>query len=267
MLIQHPSVLKKLTKTGLTDKEARVYLSVLELGGAFPSKVAQYAGLNRTTTYHLLNRLAVQGLVNEIEKKNKIFYQIDKPKKLVDHTKSQRRLVEDRIEIASSVLPDLEGLYGLSGSRPKVTYYQGIEGMLDLYSDHIDVERSYEMLAWANARELQKFLPPKFFDNYVKTKEKKRITTRAIIPDTEENRFFTGVRYKDVNKKLWPEMRFMDPKLFPLVGEITVYSNNKVSIANFERQTLIGTIIEDKAIHDVMVAIFELSWSSSLIKS
>lgn len=259
-------MLKKLASTGLNEKEALVYLAVLELGGAYPSKIAQYTGLNRSTTYHLLDRLAIRGLVNEIEKKNKIFYQIDKPKKIVDQAKSYRRQAEEQIENAQSILPDIEGLYGLSGSRPKVTYYKGIEGMLDLYNDHIDTETPYEMMAWANARELQKFLPPKFFDNYVKTKEKKKITTRGLIPDNKENREFTGVRYSGITKKYWPEMRFFKPESFPLVGEITIYGTNKVSIANFERQTLIGTIIEDKAIHDAMAAIFELSWNSSLIK-
>jgi len=266
MQIQHPNLLRKIEKAGLNDKEALIYLAVLELGGAYPSKISQYTGLNRTTTYHLLDRLAIKGLVNEIEKRNKIFYQIDKPKKIVDFAKSQKRLALDRIDNAQSVLPDLEGLYGLAGSRPKVTYYEGIEGLLDVYSDHIDTAKSYEMMAWANARELQKFLPPKFFDNYVKTKERKKITTRGLIPDTRENREFTGNRYAGIGKKYWPQMRFLEERSFPLVGEITVYGESKISIANFERNTLIGTIIEDKSIHDAMVAIFELSWNSSLVR-
>jgi len=73
MQIQNPDFLKKLEKSGLSDKEALVYLSLLELGGAFPSKIAEYSGLNRSTVYMVLLNLSVRGLVNEIEKKNKFF--------------------------------------------------------------------------------------------------------------------------------------------------------------------------------------------------
>ena len=76
MKIKNPLFLKKLEKTGFSDKEALVYLTLLELGGASPSKIAEYAELNRTTVYKILLNLSVRGLINEIEKRNKLFYQI-----------------------------------------------------------------------------------------------------------------------------------------------------------------------------------------------
>lgn len=266
MEIKHPDLLEKLENASLTKKEALIYLSILELGGAYPSKISHHAGLNRTTAYHLLDKMTLKGLVNKIEKKNKIFYQISRPNKLVDYAKYQKARAEEHITTAEKLLPDIEGLFAVAESRPKVTYYSGIEGVLEVYNDHINVAKPYEMKAWANARELQKFLPTKFFDNYVRVKEKKKVTTRGLIPDTKENREFNSIRYRGIEKKYWPHMKFMKPDSFPLAGEITVYAGNKISIANFEREVLVGVIIEDKALHDAISSIFELSWTSSLIK-
>ncbi len=266
MQIMNYVLVEKLQKSGFSDKEAKIYVSTLELGGGYPSKIAEYSGLNRSTTYQVLLNLSVKGLVNEIEKKNKIFYQVEKPEKIIGYAKNKIRMAEDGLEKLKSVLPDIEGLYGALGTRPKITYYEGKEGMLTIYQDHVNTEKSYEMLAWANADELRNFLPAKFFDNYVKTKEKISITTRGIIPDTQENREFNEIRYKDISKKIWPDMKFLKPDLFPLTGEITIYGVNKVSIVNFEKNTMVGTIIEDQAIHNIMKTIFELSWQSKILR-
>ena len=83
MKIKDMTLLKKLEKVGLSDKESLIYASLLELGGAYPSKIAEYTGLNRSTVYMILLQMSVKGIVNEIEKKNKQFYQIEKPSKLV----------------------------------------------------------------------------------------------------------------------------------------------------------------------------------------
>lgn len=265
MQIKNPQLLEKLEKAGLLNKEALVYVSTLELGGAFPSRIAEYSGLNRSTTYKILLDLSIRGVVNEISKRNKLFYHIEKPERLLRFAKDQVRLAQDRIEKAESVLPDIEGLYATLGNRPKVSYYEGAEGLLAIYTDHISFDQPYEMLAWANATELRNFLPPKFFDHYVKTKEKIGITTRGILPDTEENRNFTEARYVGIEKKIWPTMRFVKSESFPFASEITVYGTNKISIANFEQNKMIGTIIEDEAIHRIMATIFNLSWESKLI--
>ncbi len=266
MPITHLDLLQKLEKSGFSDKEAKVYLAVLEQGGAFPSKIASYAGLNRSTAYAVLLNLSVRGLVNEIEKRGKLFYQIASPEKILRFAKNRVQLAEEGVARVQSILPDIEGLHGILGERPRITYHEGEEGILSIYTDHLSEEKPYEMLAWANAHELRQFLPPKFFDGYVKEKERIGITTRGIVPDTPQNRAFTAWRYQHIAKRIWPEIRFVSAKGFPFIGEITVYGARKVSIANFEKEKMVGTIIEDDAIHRIMRTIFELSWNSKQVR-
>jgi len=266
MSIKHENLLKKLQKSGLSDKEAFIYVALLELGGAYPSKIAEYTGLNRSTVYMLLTQMSVKGIVNEIEKKNKQFYQLESPTKLVRYAKSKMSIIQDEIENAQRILPDLEGLLG-TADKPKITYYEGIEGVLDIYATHINVSKAYEMLAWANVREVEDLLPKNFFQDYIKTKNHKGITSRGIFPSNPIDKTFVERAYSDVREHVLPNVRFIDETLFPYKSEITIYGEKNVSIINLGKEKLTGVIIEDETIHGLMKMIFELSWNSRAIEN
>jgi sugar-specific transcriptional regulator TrmB len=251
-----------LEKIGLSDKEARVYSSLIILGGAFPSHIAEHAKLNRTTVYKILLGLSVKGLVNEIKKKNKIFYQVERPEKLLRYAKSQVALAHDRVEKAERLIPDFEGLYANFANKPKISYFEGIDGLTDIYEDMISGQKKYEMLAFSNASEFASVLPEKFFENFRRTKERLGITTRGIIPDTDKDRGYVPHYFAGYKKDIIPEVRFVPAEEFSFKGEITVYGNNKVAIVNLNKEYLTGLIIEDETIHNMMKMIFELSWKS-----
>ncbi len=262
MAIQHENLVKKLEKSGLTDKESLIYMCLLELGGAYPSRIAEYTGLNRSTVYMLLTQMGIKGLVNEIEKRGKLFYQIESPTRLVRQAKSRLSMVQDEIEAAQRLLPDLEGLFSVA-DKPKISYFEGIDGVLQLYESHVSVSKPYEMLAWANASGLEEALPAKFFVEYRRTKEKKGITTRGILPDTEMDKSFIDRVYEGYQKEIIPVMRFIAREKFPYNAEITIYGEKSVSIVNLGKEKLTGVIIEDPTIHGLMKMIFELSWSGA----
>ncbi len=265
MKIKNEILLKKLQKSGLNEKESLIYLALLELGGAFPSKIAEYTGIKRGTVYSLLLQMSVKGVVNEVEKKNKLFYQLENPSKLLKYTKSKLSLIQDEINQAQTILPIIQDLMHKT-ERPKVTYYQGIDGVINVYEDHIQVEVAYEMLAWANATKLEQALPDNFFKKYRREKERMGIATRAIVPETESDKGFTARNYDGFKESIIPLMKFVPAGIFAYNAEITIYGENKVSIVNLEDDNFTGVIIEDKTIHGLMKMIFELSWNAKLDK-
>lgn len=250
-------------KIGLSQKEALVYSTLIKLGGAYPSKIAEDTKLNRSTVYKILLDLSVKGLVNEIKKKNKIYYQTEKPSKLLRYAKDQVTLANDQLETVQKVIPDLEGIYSLFSNKPKISYFEGIDGILSIYEDHIATTEKYEMVAFANATELENVFPEKFFDNYRRTKEKIGITTRGIITDSEKNATFIERMYAGYKKEIVPKTKLIPSSEFPFKGELTIYRNNRVSIVNLNKEHLTGLIIEDETIYNMMRMIFELSWKGS----
>jgi sugar-specific transcriptional regulator TrmB len=266
MQIKNPSLLQKLEKAGFTTKEALVYTSLLELGGAYPSRIAEYCGLKRSTVYNVLVTLSIRGLINEIDKRNKMFYQIEKPTRVVQYAEGRIKRVEEESERMKSLLPDIEGLFGSLGTRPKITYFENEEGVMQIFGDMISGQGKYEMVSFSHAKELENVFPEKLFENFRRSKEKLGITTRGIVPDTPEDREYNNKFFVGYKKEIIPLIKYIPKEMFPFKGEITVYGKNKVSIINLNKDYLVGTIIEDETIHGMMRMIFELSWNSKLVK-
>lgn len=256
---------KQLSKIGLTDKESLVYSALINLGGAYPSKIAEYTKLNRSTVYKVLLDLSIKGLVNEIEKKNKLFYQIESPSRIAKYLKNRVSIAKDELEKAENLIPQLENIYAYSAHSQRVSYFEGLEGVTRIFEDHLSYNKPYTMLAWSNTEYLEYFIKNGFSATYRKAKEKKHILTRAIIPETESGRAYVREEYQriGVDEKYWPEVRFVSKDEFMVTGEITIYGDDKVSIVNLNPEKLTGTIIQDKAIHDMMRMIFELSWKGA----
>jgi sugar-specific transcriptional regulator TrmB len=266
MPIKNQDFIKKLEKTGFTNKEAIIYISVLELGGAYPSRIAEYAGLNRSTTYKILLSLSIRGLINEIEKRNKIYYQIDKPEKVLRHTESRLLQTEDAVEEVKKIMPDLESLFSLLGDKPKVLFFEGPETAAAICNDVISSEGNTELFGISNAEKFKDAMSEAELRDFVKAKERLNITTRGILPDTPGNRQYSETIFDGIRKEIWPKVRFLPKEKFPFEAEIEVYGTNKVSITKLGNQNMIGVIIEDKIIHDMMKMIFELSWNSSEVR-
>lgn len=252
-------LIKKLEKSGLPNKEAVIYAHLLENGGSFPSKIAEATKINRSTTYKILDILVIKGLVGEVEKRKKLFYQAESPSRLLNVTQSNARMARNAHEYAEGLLPMLENIVDASQTKPKVTFYEGKDRVVDAYLSHVDVKKGYTMTAFVSVIDLRKFLPEEKFKFYIREKERLGITARGITSSEEYSFEFNKDMFTGITKKIWPEFRFVNKEIFPFPGEITMFADKKVSIVKFTENP-VAVIIEDKAIHDMMKAIFELAW-------
>lgn len=264
--MKESQLLTTIQNAGLSEKGALVYAALLELGGAFPSQIAKHTKLKRSTVYEVLDDLAIKGLISELKKRNKYFYSIEHPKRLINFSNRAVARAEEQNQKLKEFLPELEGLYAGITDKPKVSYFKGTDGVMEIYNDHIATNKKYEMVGFANIAEIMQFLPPKKYREYVQAKEKVDITSRGILPDTTEDRAYEKTAYATASKRILPHVRFVPKNLFPWKGDITVYQNNKVSIISFSEQRVSGIIIESETIHNMLRMIFELAWKGALVK-
>jgi sugar-specific transcriptional regulator TrmB len=255
----------ELQKIGLSEKEALIYEFLLETGGAYPSAISASTKLNRSTVYKILTSLSIKGIVTEVEKGKKLFYQIERPERLLKYTEQRAENAGNSLKLAQSLLPLLQGAYDKTPNKPKVRFFQNAEGLIAILDDHISTGIKYEMLAFANTTGVENIIPFSYFKKFVKAKEQQGITTRAIVPNTDWDQTFNGRVYRNVQKKsIVPLMRHIPAKDFPFNGEIVIYGDNKVSLFNYEnKDKMIGVIIEDVWIHRAMRMIFELAWKGA----
>ena len=259
----NPSLLPNLKSLGLPEKVAMVYGAVLEAGVAFPSKISETTKLNRSTVYKILSDLRVKGLITEIERGKKLCYQIEDPLRLQGFVKKQITFAEERYENAKKILPELQGLFSLLPNKPRVRFFEGVEGILAIYEEHVAVTEPYEMQSYSNVEELIKTLPPKFVAEYTNHKEKIGITTRAIFPQSTFSKEYNKFLYPDAPKGVLVRSHFIPTESFPFKADITMYGKDRVSIINFHEDSLIGVIIEDATIASMMRMGFELAWKGS----
>lgn len=255
-------VIDSLSAAGLSPKATLVYYALLEFGTMFPSTIAQYTNLNRSTVYHTLQELVDQDLVGQFEKNKKYCYQVQKPKNLLQFIRRQINTLADNYSNTEKIMPELEALRNAVPQLPRIHFFEGPEGVENVYRDHIEQAQPYEMVGYSNVGELQKFLSKRFFFNYVKAKARLKITSRGIFPDTYKDFNYNQTVYRHISQEYWPLIKHIESDLFSYKIEISMYGTNRVSIVNFHEYVMVGIIIEDVTIHRMMRMIFDLVWNS-----
>ena len=255
---------KNLEDVGLSEKERIVYLSLFGMGGrGFPSAIASRANLNRSTTYKVLTALSIKGLVSDIEKKNKIYYQLNKPEKLVSFVEYQSKEIGRKLSEIREIAPELSQMFSNLSEMPRVQFFEGYDQVQDIYVD-MTRYKDYEMLAFFNVKYVETFWNEKRLIEWVKERERQKIRMRAILPDTPQNRSYAERIYGVASEKYRPIVRHVPEEIFPYDCEVTAYGTNRVAIFKLNKDTLdkqtIGVIIEDELIHKMIKMIFELAW-------
>lgn len=232
-----------LKESGLSDKEAKTYLSALELGFGSMQEIAKKSGLKRSTTYDIVSNLVIKGIFAQTTKGKKKFYLAEDPERVFD-------LLKLRQENFKKALPELKSIFNRLTGKPKVCYFEGIAGLESIYWDTLESKTT--ILAYGAIDDMRQVMSPDFIKKYVEERVKRNIFERAIVPLTEESR-----KYALKNKEELREFHFVPKDRICFRNEINIY-NNKVAIISFTEK--IGLIIESQKIADTQRAIFELAW-------
>lgn len=234
---------------GLPQKESAVYLALLELGMSTVSSIAARAGLNRTTTYDILESLQTKGLVTAVGESKKKTYTAEHPSTLAGYYLRRSRQFERFAEDVEKLLPELVALYNEKGKRPRTRFYEGARGIETVYEDTLTAHEPIR--AYASVRDMHAALPD-YFPAYYERRSKKGITIRAILPATPE-----AIERARHDKQEARESILVPADQFDFSPEINIY-DDKVAIMSLGEE--FGVIIESKEIATAQKKIFELAW-------
>jgi len=233
-----------LEQMGLSEKEILIYLAALETGGDSALALARKTGLQRVNTYYILEQLEKKGVVAESGRKGYRIFVATNPRKLV-------KLFQSKIFELESILPELLSVENKISGKPKIRFYDGVNGIKKVYEETLELNRGEEILSIATATLMTKYLD-NWIKDYIKRRAKKGITIRTIAEDSAEAR--------DISERDKAELRkskLVDKEKFPFANEINIFGN-KVMIASFK--DLMGIIIESAEVAKTMRAFFELAW-------
>lgn len=240
-------MLKKiLQENGFTEKEAKIYLSGIELGLAPASSIARNAGENRVTTYTILKELVDKWIALETEKENIKFYSLIDPKKLITLQKTKLAQLEDS-------LPELFSLTNTFTQKPKTYLYEWLAWLKRMYKEIIlssdEMEDWEKFLTFFNTQNINEEFMNYLLNQFIPWRLKSTRETQSIV-------FKTDSKYDKYSKEKHSTI-FIDKAIFEEGNEVILYGN-KVAIAMFNNKELMWMIIESKSLNNIIKNLFYL---------
>lgn len=235
-----------LAQFDLIGKKADVYLAVLELGSGTVIEIARKSEIKRTTVYDILMDLEKSGLIYQTTKVNKRLFVAEDPEKL-------KKKLEEKERVLGEMLPQLRSLYNIKGIKPKIKFYEGKEGLRQVYADTLNY--GGEILAFAS-EDVVKTLGMEWANDYLQKRVKKEIRVRIILPKTE----LIEKEFNPKDQKQLRSSKLVNPKKYPFSVEINIYGYQKIALMSAREE--MGIIIEGKEIYNTLKLIFELLWDN-----
>ena len=237
-----------LENLGMHEKKAAVYLACLELGNATAYLIAKKVGLKRPTVYDIANQLMREGLLHKSMRGNVKYFSSADPEKLI-------HLLETKEKNIREAMPELQNLYNSPKAKPLIRYFEGKEGIIEMYEDSLrSCRKGDEILAYVGEDVLQHI--QKYAEDYVARRVEKGIVLRGIYKKNPELAKYTGKSREQLRVA-----RSLDEKYFPVNNETNIYKN-KIAIASYGTE-MFGMIIESEEIARSQKAIFELAWKGA----
>jgi sugar-specific transcriptional regulator TrmB len=248
-------LVQSLKNLGLNEKEAKVYVALLQTGKATAYSVAKHSGLKKPTTYVILEDLIDKGIVSKVPRVKTAQYVVISPEDLFS-------MVKGKLENAEKeALPELKALSRGKEYKVRSTYYEGLDGIKEMYDKFLKGAEGKEYVAfYAHERDASPELI-KFFDEYNEKHRKMQIRRRGITVHDKTI----------IDKFLKPEvLRKYNMRIKSL--PIEKYDSN-ISIEVFKNLTQIfshrhlqATVIDNPDVAKAMKQIFELVWECENFK-
>jgi len=235
----------EIKKLGLSDKEVKVYLAVLELGQASVAEIAAHSGVVRVTVYVILEELKKKGLVSTFLKGKKTYFSVEPPERLSNLFEIEEKRIKESFSGLKKIIPDLKKIYESRGERPKIRFFEGSEGINSLREDILKTKTKF-LHQILPLDIIAKNLSERKFQNE-KVKKLYNISSKSI--------------YYNKKGKIFPEKsgkaeyKFLADKF---ETEIIIYGE-KTAFINVKKKP-IGIIIDDFSVSQTIKTFFEVLW-------
>ena len=236
-----------LIQNGFTLKEAKVYLSILEIGEATMSMIARKSKLERPTVYDVVKDLQQKGLAFITEKKGMKYVSALSPMVLLDRFKNS-------FNKAESILPDLLEMAYKSPLKPRIKFYEGMDGIKEILKEYSHAEEDvycftdYELMPDS----LRKFI----WDEIIPERIKRKAFLRLLVPNNAKN-----LMEKAKDNVRYGEHKIMNfPKDHTISFEILLFEK-KTGFLCFSKEEEFGLLIESADIFNTLKSIFLFIWN------
>lgn len=234
-----------LEKIGLNQKEASIYLALLELGTSSVQGIAVKASVKRPTAYVILKQLQEKGLVSLIPRAGKVLYTAESPEKIISHLNRQQELLKHH-------LPNMLALFNTKKEKPQILLFEGKQSVRELYDKFLQAS---EINIFCTISDVMSAYPelPKLLEKRALEKKSK---VRELLSQSSKDIEFA----KTIHHDEYYQHKFM-PKGQEFLTDNILFDNN-LAFISYEPY-IFAVLIQSKNIYQSVNSLFELAWQTA----
>lgn len=233
---------------GLTKNEAKVYISLLELGNAQVGQITEKSGIHRRNVYDSISRLMEKGLLSSVIVNNKKIFSPVNPKRFLELIDEKSYELSGLKSKFNEIMPKLELMAKLK-EKHDVRFFKGAEGLKSVFEDILRTNEDY--IGYGPKNELGEILKH-YYRHVIERRVKAKLHTR----------FICGEESRDSKKpNPYSQIRYI-PQEYSSKAALRIYGD-KVAILLLSKQEPIAIVIKNKAIADGYRKYFEVMWKNA----
>ena len=236
-----------LEDAGFTEKEAAVYLALLELSEANVTELSEKTNLKRSIIYVLLEGLIKRGYASEIPNQKINRYQAADPSKILFNLQGLTKSFKE-------MLPLFKGLYNKNEAKPKIHYFENQEAIINVFRS---INESQEAYFFSSINKLRKFIPEEV-DAWVSGMRNNiyRLEGYHLIENNPED-IAWGKKVQGFNQ----EIRLID-KTEIIDMDLSIF-DGKVALTSIQEDKLHMVLIESEFLFNSMKLMHKYAWKSA----
>jgi len=251
-------VRKTLEKLWLNKNEIRIYLTSLSIWQSPASILWNRNNLTRSTAQYTCQSLVDKRLFNHIKKWNTFLYSAENPEKLLTLLSKEYDELEKKMEDTQSIIWDLIQIKNKKSQLPKVKYFTGVDGIIDLLNDALidwkdlygyfksDIDLNWEVLSYIK-------------NDFLKERVKKWMHSTLIT-----NNIWLDIDYYNKNLKRNTLCVSSDDYLFHSCMHIY---GDKIAFYSYLNSDLSGVIIENHNMAKSHLTLFKLAFEQARLQN
>ncbi len=240
------TLIQNLTSVGISEKEARVYITLLQLGKASAYSISERSGLKKPTTYVILDELIKKGLVLKVPRVKKQQFIARPPEEFFAQ-------VEERLKQAKKALPELISMAENNKTKVRTLFYEGLNGVKDsLYYKSKEMKGKEIVGFYATTEEASSELM-EVFNPWPKNMSELGVHFRVITPEHD-----TTKQYLQEDKRYGNAIKTIPYNLYSSKSSLEA-GDTFIRIVLFK--SMQSVIIESPELTESVKQIFEMIWN------
>lgn len=175
-----------LQQLGLTQREEKVYLALLELGETTTGKIIEKSKISGGKIYEILDKLTSKGLVSYSLLDKTKYFRAASPNVLINLLEEEKERINQKEERLAKELPQMLKLQESNKPKSEATFFKGIGGIQKIIFDKLEKLSSKSEILAMGVRGSKQEKYNIMWEKWHKERIKRKIRCKAIFSEVND---------------------------------------------------------------------------------